>query len=369
MVIDFFELGGDDFPGVILFDELAAVCGEGRAAGKVGKQIERGLCEDGHVTGGDDDAAIMRCEFIVVAFFGDDRDATGGEGFGDGHGEAFLMGREDEEIGIDEGLPFGGADDLADALDVVLEVVLRDEVVDLRFVGGVSGAGNDEKDIGAGLDDGVPVREETVEAFFGMEAGEEEDEGAVGEFWMGGAEGTAGGKGGDFFLRDAVADDDFGEGGDPGDGFADFGGVSAVEGGSILEDGFFTPEPVGVFDGEAALFDGIFFEHAVEEDDVFFIIFSGNLGGDEGGVLPDGVEMDEIEGEDILLEPGFEGEGFGVAGGAVGFAGVDGDAGIEGDELVCGVADGGDGDGVSAGDLAAGDACSDSGGSAGFGGE
>ena len=118
--------------------------------------------------------------------------------------------------------------------------------------------------------------------------------------------------------------------------------------------------------------DGVAFEHAVGDDDVGFAPPRrppAGAGGGEGGELPEGMEMDDVEGGDVLAEPAIEGVGDGVARGAVDGKGVQLHGGVEGDGGLTGVPEGGDGDVVAAGGERGGEAGADGGGAADFGGD
>ena len=80
------------------------------------------------------------------------------------------MGGENEEVGVDEGLPFFFSLELADKQDVVLQVVLRDEVIDQREVIRLTGTGDGKDGVGEFFDNGSPGGEETIKPFFGVES-------------------------------------------------------------------------------------------------------------------------------------------------------------------------------------------------------
>ena len=91
--IDAFQVFGGFFPGVAVANQFSARVDHGLAARAGLGELCGRLDKDGHIAVVDDDAALMFAKFVEVAFGGDDGRAAGGEGFGDGHGEAFLVGR------------------------------------------------------------------------------------------------------------------------------------------------------------------------------------------------------------------------------------------------------------------------------------
>ncbi len=129
------------------------------------------------------DPARFGCGYIFVDIdaVGEDGGNACGEGFGGGDAKVFVVGGEDEEVTEGEEGAFAIAPNKASLGDVVFEVGVIDLVVDTLFVGGVLGvaACKDKVEFEAFVDELLEGREEEVEAFFGCNAGEEEEEGAI----------------------------------------------------------------------------------------------------------------------------------------------------------------------------------------------
>lgn len=296
---------GDRGPGVAVEDHRAGALAE--AAAFIGMKIESPHEPIGYGVRveGRDAAHAFGGDLGEVALVRDHRRHAAGEGFGDRDREAFLAARETEGVSIGESGEFGGAEERSNEMDAVGDA----EGSALGLEGGASaivGTGDDEAGGEATTEDLREGVGEDVEALFVVQAREEQDVRFVGEFGVINSEGAGRRKRRDFAFEHAVGDDDFGRCEPEGIHEPGFVGVEDVEERGVVQER-------AVRDGEGEFLLETFehalaseapgVEHAMGHDGVGDSASACLGGGGEEDAVPHAVEMENVEGREMRVEP------------------------------------------------------------------
>ncbi len=171
---------GDDRPGETGLDEASA------GVGHLGSQL--GISDDSQQCGGNcpwiqfsDDTGAGFSQFGEMALLRCDHGKSRGKSLGDGHAETFLAARQAEAGGRGQGRELFGPIQRPNKVDTVGQAVLRYPMLKTPL-GAVIGTCDDQMNSRVLCGNKGERVGEVVEALFGVQTGEKEDVGLVGQF-------------------------------------------------------------------------------------------------------------------------------------------------------------------------------------------